>query len=144
MLEIVRDPFFLQQSADEVQIRFPILYAILPGCICAVQLFGVIVKSFLPENLLNDVDCGFLLKYPQIGRPGEQPQPGDHDSRVPGKNLAILARDGTVALGERFDNAVEEALLTVGKNDGNRNITADDAVKSNAVIVGEQGKLKVE
>jgi len=73
--EVVIDSLLLHQTADEIEIRFPVLDAVFPLAIAAAKRILEIGKALLPENVFNDVGNRLVLEDPAIGSTGEKPQP---------------------------------------------------------------------
>src|ERR1035438_6499105 len=102
MFEEVVDPFLLHKPRHEVEIRFPVLRAIVALDEVAVKPKLEILKTQVRENLLNDVRSFHILKDPAIGRARQEPEPGHHLGAVGGE-LAVQ-----LALGEPADENKSE------------------------------------
>ena len=108
VLEIIEDPFFFKQPADEIEIALAILHAVDAWLISLCQTAGVIVaEAEFAEDLSGDVDHRLLLEHPAILPVLQKPQPGDHDQRI-GPLLAAhrvaasIARDKAVERPQRL------------------------------------------
>ena len=81
-VEVVADPFFLEQSRDEVLVGLPVLNAHLTGDVGADQLarvdLAVVVPELPLEHLLDDLDRGFVLIDARVASLRQQRQRG-HD-----------------------------------------------------------------
>jgi hypothetical protein len=92
--EIEKDPFFLTQSADEIQIGFPILHAVFPRFVPVeeAEIHGVASESVFQKNALDNLDHGLVLKDPVIPLFLKKPQPRHQPTLVvrPGSSAVTL------------------------------------------------------
>ena len=102
--EVVINAFLLHQTADEIEVSLPILYAVFAGGIAAAKLVLDIGEALVAKHLFDDVGGFFLLEYPAIGGTGQKPQPRPHTGRI------IRQPVQTSMLGEMGDITIEEAL----------------------------------
>src|SRR5690606_15209580 len=74
VLKVIMNPFFAQQSLNEIQLRFIVLDTIRPGLIGASQLKTIAgrIESGFGQQLLQDLGSGQVLENAQIMA---QPQP---------------------------------------------------------------------
>ena len=84
VFEVVVDALLLHEPTDEVEIRLPVLDAVLPGPVGTAERFLEIGKTVVSENLLDNVRDGLVLKDAAVGVTGEKPQPGMHRRVVEG------------------------------------------------------------
>ena len=83
--EIIVDALLLHQTADEIEIRFPVLHAVGPGPITAGKPILDVAEPKIVEYLLDNVRHRFFLENTAIGCSGQKPQPGHHRCPVLGK-----------------------------------------------------------
>ena len=105
VLEVVIDSFFFHQPRNEIEVRLPILHAIIARDEIAVEPKFEILKSEVPENLLDDVGNFLVLKDPAIGRTCQEPEPRHHFRAISSEPPILRA------LREAADEAVPVALL---------------------------------
>ena len=149
--EVVADAFLFQQPADEVEVRLPVLHAVLP---LSVQRSGGVVRLAVepapqrkPETVLfADVhhDVGHRLEEegPAVGAERQQRQPGDKLGPVADKALA--PRDG----GEPPDVAAEMPVALIPVNRDGHGL-AQELLRAHLGVhapdgVGEQIHLDAE
>src|ERR1041385_2512392 len=77
MLEVVIKTFLFHEPADEIEVGFPVLNAVLPLFVTARQFQFVIAEPVVFEDVLDNVRHGHLLENAAIGCAGEKPKPGN-------------------------------------------------------------------
>ena len=87
--DVIVDSFLLHESTDKVQVRLPILHAVVPLAIGARELIRKVGKSVIAEDLLNDIRNRLALKNAAICRARQEPQPGNEGRLIAGV-LAVL------------------------------------------------------
>src|SRR5262249_39943667 len=105
----------------------------------AAKVQFVVVESEGAEDGLDDVRGRLVLEDPAVGRPGEEPRPGDHLGAV-GPQPALAQRPGD----EPADDPVEVTRLLVDVVDGPGHALADDVLGGDRVVFGGQLELVVE
>ena len=97
VFEEVEDALFFHQAADEVEVAFAVLHAVLALAIGGAQAFFKDTRVRRAEDLLQDLGHRHLLEDAHVGRSCQQPQPGLHGQPVaqfvPGETLVTRSRD---------------------------------------------------
>lgn len=137
MLKEVEQTVLLHQTRHEIEIRLPILHAIVPRLKGALQLQLIIGEPQILKNLPNDVRDGLLLKDSTVRCPRQEPKPGHHGRAVVGKP-AVASR-----LAEAADHPVEVAFLVRAERDAQRDPLADDVLELDVGILGEQIEVEI-
>jgi len=75
--EVVEDPFLFHQPGDEIEIRLPVLHAVLAFLVGALEVQGIVGEAQVGEHLLDNLGNRLVLEDAAIGGPGEEPEPGD-------------------------------------------------------------------
>jgi len=72
--EKIINTFLLHEPADKVEIRLPVLDAIIPGSVLyAAQGILDVGEAMISEHFLDDVGNGLILKDAAIRGAGEKP-----------------------------------------------------------------------
>ena len=123
VLEIVVNTLLFHQSADEVEVGFPVLRAVFPGSIGSAQRLFEVAEAVLPEDLLDDVRDGHFLKNTAVRCARQKPQP-----RSKHRLVSRVAAE-PAGLAEFTAVAVEVTVATILDFDPNRHVLADDIVE---------------
>jgi hypothetical protein len=105
--KIVVDTFFFHQSRNKVEIRLPVLDAIVSRTEVAIEAEFKVVKAEIFENLLDNVGNLLVLEAPALGGPGKKPEPRNHFGVIRSE-AAILA-----CLGKAADKAMPMTLSAI-------------------------------
>ena len=144
VFEKVKNPLFLEEPGDEIEIGFPVLDRIFPGLVRSAEAKTHIVQGMLAEKGLDDLRHSLVLEDPAVGGLGQQPEPGNQGGGIE----CIPHFDGLVpsaaSLAEAGNHAVEAALPAVGQFDGDRDVLADDLIEGDGVVLRDQPKFKAE
>src|SRR6266446_6926029 len=138
VFEEIVDALFFHEARYEIEIRFPILDAVVPLHEIAVQAWREIREAQVLEDRLDDVGRLLVLKDPAVRRPSEEPQPWNHLGPI-GSEPAIVC-----ALGEAADVSAPVAVRAVGEHRGQRDCLADDAVEGNCRLFRKQIQIESE
>jgi hypothetical protein len=82
VFEEIQQAVLFHQSRHKIEIRFPILDAVVARFEAALQLQLIIGESQVFKDLLDDVRDGFLLKDSTVRGPREEPGPGHHGGPI--------------------------------------------------------------
>src|SRR5665213_2356413 len=93
MLEVIVNAQVLHQTADEVEIGFAVLDAVLQGSIGPGQAVLKISEAMILEDFFNNVGNRHLLKDAAIRRAGQEPQPGNQGGMILRVAILILGLD---------------------------------------------------
>ena len=108
MLEEIKNPGGLHQPAQEVEIRLPILHAVLERLILAGERQLVIAETMPLGDRFEDLLDGFVLKDAAIGRAAQEPEPGLQPQLVAEELPRGLRRAGRLLAGA--DKAGHQAI----------------------------------
>ena len=95
-VEVVIDPLLLHQPADEVEIAFAVLHAVVAFFIAVAEPFLEIGKPVVAEHLLDDLHRGHVLEDAAVPGAGQQPGPGPdlgHVLAIAVAKAKVLDRD---------------------------------------------------
>src|SRR5665213_722615 len=76
VLEVIVDPLLLQEAADVVEVRLPVLNRELPGLVGSRKRLLEVVEATLSKDLLGDVGDRHVLEDSAIGFLRQHPKPG--------------------------------------------------------------------
>ena len=107
VLEEVEDALLFHQPRHEVEVRLPVLDAVLALGVVAGELQLEIGEAAILEDLLDDVGRRHLLEDAAVGVAREKPQPRHDLGPVAAAAVLVL-----VARGESADHAVESAAAS--------------------------------
>ena len=113
MLEIVKNPFLLQQPGNEIEVRFAVLDAVFHGLVRTLGVVPEIAEAPVPKDLLYDVGNALILKDTAIGKEMQKPDPRRH--------LDLVGGQAVIAGPKEFhapDIAVNVTNLIVQQDDG--------------------------
>ena len=138
MFEIIVDALLLHEPADEVEIGFPVLDAVVPGAVSTTQRLFEIGEPMVPEHLLDNIRDGHLLENPAVGGAGQKPQPGPH-GHVVGVEIVNIA-----LLTEAAHESVEIACLVLGQFELDGDVLPQQLAEVERGIVAEQIELELK
>ncbi|CAM3302796.1 hypothetical protein PSPL106493_18505 [Pseudomonas plecoglossicida] len=138
MLEVIEQPFVLQQALDEIEVAFAVLGDV------AVRLERFAQAEFVlgqraetGEHFADDILYRFFLEDPRVEAAGQHPQPWPQHGGV--AHIAAIAALGT----EAVDVTVDVAVGTVGQFDFNGGRAADQGFQLYVALVAEQRQVEL-
>jgi hypothetical protein len=137
VLEVVVDAFLLHQAADEVEVAFAVLHAVVAGGVGGRELVGKI-RRVLFKDLLDDLGHRFALEHAAIVRAREQPQPGADDQVV------LVEAAHKAHLAEARDDAAELADAVIGQFQLDGDGLAQQSVDSDGFVGGQRADVELE
>src|SRR4026207_1530308 len=113
VLEEIIDPLLLHQPADEIEVGFLVLNAMIESAITAGKGRGEVIEAMILENLFQDAGYGHIIRRvahagmedAAIRRAREKPKPGHN------RSLVAVETFGPGKLNEGIDVATEETFL---------------------------------
>ena len=137
VLEEVEDAELLHQPGDEIEIRLPVLHAILQLLVCRGKR-GLVIDAPIVQDLLNDLRDRHVMENAAIGVARERPQLGHYLQFIP-RHVAVFA--GT---GEMADDAVEVALRIIRLLDVDGDALADNLREIDGRVFRQRGEMEME
>ena len=138
VLEEVVDTLLLHQPADEVEVGFAVLDTVFERTVLGRQRVFEIGKTFVTEDLLDDVGNRHLLEDAAIRLAREEPEPRIDRRRV---THVITVTPG---LAEIADVAVEVTDAAVRQVQFDRQILAEHVVEGEIFFRAEEFELVLE
>jgi hypothetical protein len=138
VLEEIENPVLLHEARDEIEGGLAVLHDILALHVGGLGFVLKIVKAEVVEDLLQNVGNGFLLEDFTVGGACEKPGPGNDFSTVVAEAL-VAADEGKAA-----DKTVPVALAVVRHTHADGDALADDVLRDDGVIFGEQVRAEME
>jgi hypothetical protein len=135
--EEVPDPFFLEEPAHEVEIRFAVLDTVVPALERPLDLQGEL-DAVLAEDLLDDVGDGHVLEHAALGLPREEPELGNDLEQDVAEILV------TAELRNAADDAVEPAFLLLDELDLHADALAEELVERHGPVAHGDGRRDLE
>src|SRR5258708_6535787 len=139
VLEVVVDALMLEEAADEIEIRFPVLYAIVQVRIGFVfQLQAVVGEIVLLGHFFENVRDSLALKNPAVRRQGQKPQPWSDERMI------FVKISDEANLGKLGDYPAEVALAAAGLVASDRNFLTENLVRIEVAVFAQQGQRELE
>src|SRR5258708_7950024 len=124
MAEIIMNSFLLHESADKIEISFPILHAVFPLSVGASQ--GILKwrrEVIRLQYFLDNVGNFLVLENPAIGGSGQKPELW-HDDRLIARQPSHIT-----GLPERPNVTIEEARAALNRVEPDSDILADNLLE---------------
>src|SRR5271169_3753711 len=135
VLEVVVDALMLEEAADEIEIRFPVLNAVVPRGIGFVfELQAVVWKTVLLGDFFENVRDGLALKNAAVRRQAQKPQPR------PDECMVFMKVSDEAALGKLGDYPAEVALTAAGLVASDRDSLAKNLVRVEVAVLAQHGQ----
>lgn len=154
VFEEIRDPVFFHQAPAEIVVRLAVLDAVVDRIVALGEIFPVVGKIMLAENLGNDLRSGLVLEDAAIGVFRQEPEPGPQREPVdvigvtvaepPGVRQQAVEMAGIAVVGDHLDRHVRgdrlveiQVFLLADDLDADLEIIAQAFV----ALDGDDGKL---
>jgi hypothetical protein len=138
--EVVVDPLLLHQPADEREVGLPVLDAVLPAPVLAVERLLEVGEAVLAKDRLKDLGHGQVLKDPAVRAPRQEPEPGPQDQAI--ASVAPGGRHPQVL--EAADVAVEVPPAPPGQLQAHGHRLAEDLGRAHVVALAQAVRRELE